>query len=407
VIYPRLTRFAFAAVLAAALSPSPARAADRVETLDARLIEGEVVSVTADQVVIKTAQGRQTLSRGDICEIVFSEPPDVMDKRNQGVVVTHGGDRIACGPLSLENGKFSFSSPLLGPIQMDITAVRIVYPASAKLSPGQIEQKCAELRITDSTQDTLVVAQKEDAWLGVEGVLKGIDLKDGKVAFRWQDEDKKVALNIVMAMRLAATSGKPAEGAGVVLGKDGTIVGFTALTADDKTVTATLSAVGERKLNRETVAGLRFRPQNYVNLADLKPSAVKEYGFFQETTRFPYRPNKSAAGGDLRLGGRVYRTGLGTHSFCELTYSLDGAYSTFVATVGIDDAVRPLGDATVTFLADGKSLGQPVRATGRSEPTPVRLDLKGVKQFTVRVDFSKDALGVGDHVDIVAARLLK
>ena len=61
----------------------------------------------------------------------------------------------------------------------------------------------------------------------------------------------------------------------------------------------------------------------------------------------------------------------------------------------------------LTVLADGKNLGEPLRLTGKSDPAAVRADVKGVKQLTLRVDFGEGGLGVSDHVDIVAARLIK
>jgi len=153
------------------------------------------------------------------------------------------------------------------------------------------------------------------------------------------------------------------------------------------------------------VLALRFRSDRVAELADIKPASVKEHGFFDKT--FPYRTNQAVSGGPLTLDGRVYRQGLSLHSFCEQTYKLDGAYKTFVATVGIDDAVRPAGDATLTFLGDGKVLGKPLRLTGRDKPHTVRLDIAGIRAFTIRVDFGADKLDVGDHVNLAAARLVK
>jgi hypothetical protein len=168
-----------------------------------------------------------------------------------------------------------------------------------------------------------------------------------------------------------------------------------------------VAGLGERKVPRDAVAAIRLKSTNSVNLTDLTPAGVKEHGFFQTETPFPYRVSRSISGQELRLGGRTYRTGLGLHSFCELTYRIDGAYSTFVATVGIDDAARPGGNAVLTVLADGKNLGEPLRLTGKSDPAAVRADVKGVKQLTLRVDFGEGGLGVSDHVDIVAAPLIK
>ena len=86
------------------------------------------------------------------------------------------------------------------------------------------------------------------------------------------------------------------------------------------------------------------------------------------------------------------------------------------AVVGIDDAVRPGGDATLEFFADGKSLvvqgpaGKltgPIRLRGADDPMPIRMDLTDAKSLTVRVGFGPDGLDVSDHVDLANARLIK
>jgi len=99
---------------------------------------------------------------------------------------------------------------------------------------------------------------------------------------------------------------------------------------------------------------------------------------------------------------------VGLHGPGGLSYKLDGQYATFVSTVGIDDAVRPNGDANVSFVGDGKPLCEPIRLHGKDSPQQdVRLKIAGVKSFVIRVDFGRDGLDFADHVDLANARLLK
>ena len=91
----------------------------------------------------------------------------------------------------------------------------------------------------------------------------------------------------------------------------------------------------------------------------------------------------------------------------ELTYRLDGPYERFVAVVGIDDAVRPGGDAELTVLGDGKPLGPPLRLRGADKARTLRLGIAGVRELTLRAGFGRDGLDVADHVDLAAPRLIK
>jgi len=79
----------------------------------------------------------------------------------------------------------------------------------------------------------------------------------------------------------------------------------------------------------------------------------------------------------------------------------------FVTMAGIDDAVRPRGDAALTVLGDGKELLAPLRLRGQDAAKRVRVEVEGVKRLVVRVGFGEDGLDVADHVDLADARLIR
>ena len=379
-----------------------------VETLDARRIDGDVTALTAQSVTVVADSKKHVIPRRDVAEIVFdtpkdSEETDLMARGGQIVVVTVGGDVIGVDELTLANDKWAIVSPLLGKAEIPISAVRTVYLPTQGTAPRVVRRQCETLKLDQRTQDVLVVAKEKGGYLAVEGVFKRIGEKT--ITFLWQETEREISRDKVRALRLAAAPVKTPATAGGLVGRDGSSVGFTSVTGNAESIVAEIVGVGRRTLPRKAVGALRFRSDRVAELADIKPASVKEYGFFDKT--FPYRTGKAVGGGPIALDGLVYRTGLSLHSFCEQTYSLDGAYKTFVAVVGIDDAVRPAGDATLTFLGDGKLLGKPLRLTGRDKPHTVRLDIAGVRTFTVRVDFGADKLDVGDHVNLAAARLVK
>ena len=47
------------------------------------------------------------------------------------------------------------------------------------------------------------------------------------------------------------------------------------------------------------------------------------------------------------------------------------------------------------------------RPDTKAAPQPIRLKLDGVESLLIRVDFGEDGLDYADHVDLVAARLIK
>jgi hypothetical protein len=328
----------------------------------------------------------------------------VMAATGQAVVVTVFGDRIVVADLALEKGRLRVDSPMLGRAELPMQAVREIYLPTGTEAPAGVEARYRKMKLPDAASDRLLVDRKGTEPIAVDGVLERID--PANVTIQWKGQSRQVARSSVRLIRLAAAgSTRPAARAGVVVGRRGSTVPFTSVTVSGKSVTLTSLTLGARQVSLDEVAAVRFISDRLVDLAALEPAATREYGFFNTT--FHYRANRSAAGGPLMLGRRRYRSGLGLHSFCELTYQLDAKYRTFVATAGIDDVVRPHGDALVTFLANGKPLGKPLHLTGTGAPQTIRLPLEGVRKFVIRVDFGKDGLDFADHVDLVAARLIK
>ena len=363
--------------MAGSLTP----AAEKLETVDARIVTGEITSITKDSVVINVAGKGQTLARRDVSEMVFGQGADAMTRLGKAVVVSALGDRICAETLTLASGKFAIVSPSLGRVSMPLSKAAAVYLPSTGSSPAAVKRRCLEMKFAAGKQDMLVVAKKDDAWLGIGGLLKAVTDKD--VIFNWKDEDKATERKGVRAILLAQVTTRPASHGGTLVVSDGSRVMFTSATLSAGKLSLAVPSLGDVAIDRKVIASIRFVSERVTNLADMKPAEVKQYGFFDKG--FPYRLNRSVGGGPLRLGGRVYGTGLGLHSYARLTYKLDGTFTSFVAVVGIDDSVRPNGDARLVFLGDGKELIPKLRLTGKDKPQTVRMNLKGVRQFTIQV----------------------
>jgi len=101
-----------------------------------------------------------------------------------------------------------------------------------------------------------------------------------------------------------------------------------------------------------------------------------------------YRNRSSRETAPLRLGGQEYEHGLGTHSVSEIVVRLDQPGKTFQADVGIDNNWDTGGRrGSVVFVvevAGHQAFRSDVRR-GSDPPLPVRVDLGGAKEFTLRV----------------------
>jgi hypothetical protein len=405
-------------LLASILLPVSTAQSPLLQTIDLQAVEGTLKSIADGQVVMETSAGQETIPIGDVSEIVFSPQAynpqaNPMTRLGKAAVVLANGDVLSATKGQLEGGAFAGDNPMLGRPSVAIEKVSAIYIAGPAQRPMDIVETCKEMEIDHGTADRMLLVAAEGAYLPVEGALKAIGRKSDDenaetiVTFNWSGQDRETLVRNVRAILLADVRQQQPEGKtiGCIVGTDGTTVSFTSLTFSEEQLVAETPSFGTITLNMENTAAIRFKSDRVVNLTDLEPSSVVSYGMVTDSV--PYKRNRSVTNNPLSLDGVVYSTGLGLHSFTELTYELDGQFNSFVTVVGIDDAVRPNGDAALTFLGDYKQLTEPLRLTGQSDPQVVRLDIHGVKQLTIRLDFGDDGLGVSDHIDLAGARLIK
>lgn len=399
------TAFCMAAGIVLAAAGMAAGASARVETSDARIIEGEVVGI-ADGVAVQPAKGdKQTLPLNSITEIVWAEAEAATAKAGQAVVVTALGEELAAEQVLMDKGRLQIASGLLGKLDCAVEAARVLYFPPAGQSAGEVEARWQQMKLPDSPKDRLLIARAGAEPLALDGALMSMSAET--VSFQWENEARQVPRKTVLMIRLAPpATEKKFDAKYSAVGRDGSTVRCTSLSMDKGVLALESPTIGKAAVAVAKLAALKFASASTVSLASIEPASVKEHGFFDTT--FHYRNGRSASGKPLQLGGKTYTAGLGLHSHCELTWNIEGQYTLLVATVGINDAVRPNGDANVTFLGDGKPLGEPIRLHGKESPQQdVRLKIDGVKSLTVKVDFGKDGLDFADHVDLVNPRLLK
>ncbi len=125
-------------------------------------------------------------------------------------------------------------------------------------------------------------------------------------------------------------------------------------------------------------------------LSDLKPKKAETVGFLGDG--WPWTADRTVRGAPLRLvtrdGESTFDKGLGTHPKTTLTYDLGGKFARFEATVGLDALTGKRGRADVRILLDGKDAGPAeLKALAAGVATPVKVDLRGVKELTLVIDF--------------------
>lgn len=138
-------------------------------------------------------------------------------------------------------------------------------------------------------------------------------------------------------------------------------------------------------------------PESPVPLADLDLNlVVQDWG--------APRKNLSVDGNPLRIAGRTYLSGLGTHANSTVVIDLKRKALSFQAQVGVDDEVGTRGSVVFTALVDGKTVYTSPVLRGGDAPQAVTLDLRGAARLELVVLDGEDGIDF-DHANWAEAVL--
>ena len=116
------------------------------------------------------------------------------------------------------------------------------------------------------------------------------------------------------------------------------------------------------------------------------------------------RANHSVDGNPLKVGGKTYASGIGTHAKSEWILPLDGEASELSGACGVDDEVGEKASLQFAIEGDGKELWKsPVMRRGQAAE-PFSVKLAGVKTLRLLVEDAGDG-STEDHGDWLDLKL--
>jgi len=110
------------------------------------------------------------------------------------------------------------------------------------------------------------------------------------------------------------------------------------------------------------------------------------------------RAGKSVDGNPIKLGGKTYAHGIGTHAVGCMAIDLHGAATSFQAVAGVDDERKGSGSVTFSVIVDNKEVFTSRVLHGGDAPVPVNVDLKGAQKLLLIAGDGGDGIG-DDHAD--------
>jgi hypothetical protein len=387
------------AFLVAALAGSIRAAEVTVVRLDGEAVAGTLESVSEDAVQLVADLGAVTVPADEIASVQFASHVEKPQRDPECVVYLSGGGRLH-GAL----GDAEADSLLLRTRFGDRTIVpfRVISHLELEINrPGQAARELLAAALADRKPGADVLIGGSEEPKAIRGTLVELGRQSGEFIF--SDRTRRIKTQTVYGVVFASAAEAASQGVLVHL-TDGQIVAGVLSSGDAKAIT--IEAVFGQVLTIPVgdVQQIEWRSSRVVHLSDLRPATFTSRGVVHES--WPYRLDRSVGGEPMALGGRPYSRGVGVHAYSLLTYEIGGAYETFAATVGIDDAVRPAGSVEFIVIADGEEVLRVGPLSGEDEPAQIRAPIAGVKSLTLVVDYAEGA-DLGDWANWAAARLIK
>ncbi|OHB74939.1 MAG: hypothetical protein A2W31_13915 [Planctomycetes bacterium RBG_16_64_10] len=378
-----------------------------LDTLDGCTTRGALAEWTSESILIDTETGRRVIPLRELLAVRLHGPPSA-GAEPAGIRL-----ELIDGSL-LRARRYAVHAGVASVTVADGTVIEIptgsVAAAHLNEPTDAIEAQWQEIRKSALTGDVLVVGKGQHVDY-LEGVLG--DITDDVIHFQIDGQEVPVRRSKVQGfLYYRRTDPALAEPICRMVGRDGTELNVRSVSLAD----GQFHVVGLTDLEWAPPVGLierfDFSPGKVLYLSDLAPESAQWTPYFDlplsDRVRAHYgapRRNVAFEGGELRLGGQRYAKGLALRSRSEVRYQLPDRFRILSAVAGIDDRMAGRGHVRLVIQGDGRTLfDQPV--AGQDPPRALKVDIQGVRQLTVLVDYGAD-LDLADQLDLCDARISK
>ncbi len=382
------------------VADSVSRAAE-ITTLKGEKLVGDLVSFNGRELVIRVDQNPQTLPVAELLVVQLRSPESVSLPKKYIDVELVDGSLLRASAAVMKGKKVHLV--LLDGRELVIEVAKMAYILNNAHDP--VVRQAFDTVDSERVKSDRFFVRRDRRLDGLEGTF-GDASDDGKsIAFTTRDgetrrlpQDRLAALmfnnrfegNIPPTLcRVADIHGNRLNVQKATL-SDGTL----------KIVTVGDLAMEFPQLDSLVV--LDFGKDKIVYLSELKP-VVEDRGFDE-------LPVVVARDGNLdfqpiQLEGRVYNRGLTLHAPLVLTFELNAEYKEFQTVLGIDSSVQTASHVRLVIEGDGRPLFQ-TEVKAKEAPKPVSLDVRKVRQLTIRVE-QVAGLPFGHQLTLADARVTK
>lgn len=399
-------------LLAALVLPADAR----ISLLDGKSHQGVVSSITNTEIRLTENGADQTLPLAEVLTIDFpgavSQPSDEPQQ-----ILLRDGSTLFATAVTRTAKALSLDSVSPGRLEIDNAAVRAVRLKPD--DPGLRDQWQTFLK-RESEKDLLIVLKRDGSGLDfLQGIVSSLALD--KAEFLFDDDTVSVPAERIYGVIFAAAKGAeaPRKPPMIVSTRSGNLLGAKSVALDAGQLRIESSWGSALTLPFDDITKIDLSGGRIQYLSDLIALEERFDGADPENSLLsiidldtqkllfgPRRDSTMERDSKIRLRGREFPKGLCLHSRTEITWALDGQYSTLECLAGVDDEVAWNGKYSVslTIKGDDKVLFEKLIASSE-DPIPLQLPVEGVSTLSILVDFG-DGESTCDWLDLADAKLI-
>lgn len=398
-------RAILALILLASLSP-----AAKLTTLAGKTIEGELVSLDDQNVVIKTGGGPETMALKDVLTIDV-QPLDPLGATKYVDVQLTDGSLLHCSSFAMKGKEAQLT--VLPNLKVTIPASVIRYFLSDANDP-KVRKEWDEFLTKQKGGNDVLAVKKADVLNGLDGTFGDADEKGETIEFTLASGTKFTpALSRIhgMVFNQKPMINPPPTRCKVHDSSRNLLVAQQLTVAPDGITVVTVAGIKVPYGKTQQLARLDFSQDKLTFLSDpnMEPTQVEVSS--AEDRLEAIRKDKNIDDGPLRLAGKsdlakqVYAKGLVLFAKTVLVYNVGGEYKDLKFVLGTDAQFS--GDSHARVVIDdgaGKELFK-AEIRSRDEPEAYTVPILGVRQL--RITVTSDLLDFGNHVVLADAKISK
>ncbi len=372
--------------------------------VDGTVSVGDFVSLSLDEIAWQIDGEEHTTPLADLAKITFHRrhesarvprPCNVYPKAGgqlSGSILESVPDGITLRTTHADRMRILFS---------DMRAIAF----QEESWPVEVASRFDDAIANAQAGEDILLARSDKAADGVRAIHGAlVELSPTGGEFRFNDRTRSIRLEKIHALVFAASlESQPTASTSLQFNSGDVFFGSLDSVKNDL-VFFTTSFNQVITVSIDDLESMTLNSDRIVYLDALEPQSQSSSSVLYD--RWTMRKNRNVFNQPMRMDGTTFDHGIGVHANSEIQYRLAGAYQSFAAKVGLDDAVRPGGSVTFKVVVDGKTVFDSKPITGTDRAIPINIPLFGAEWMSLIVEPAEHA-DIGDWANWAAARLIK